>query len=353
MKQSNIESITEKALPLLGEGSSPQDVKKDWITNFFDKSRIISDLEMQALWSKVLAGEANDPDTFSRRTVNLLADLDKTDAELFVSLCSFSWMFDNVVPIVFDINDEIYNRSNIGFGLLSHLETLGLIRFDNMVGFVKTKLPKRFVASYHGRPLQVTLPNEFDNDLSIGKVILPQAGGELARICGAAATVGFFEYVCEKVGSTGSWDVEQADEITVLAPNGVGGPGLCLIFLTLPGKRGAQSFAFFEGREAHNVPGAFAPVGEPGDRSPIYRGGRATVVPMSMSPSVTACPIGSPVFALSNPASAGSTLGSKFPHSADDHRRPSWKSITIPASATSLPSRLRCPSIWVMRRASA
>lgn len=220
MKQSNIESITEKALPLLGEGSSPQDVKKDWITNFFDKSRIISDLEMQALWSKVLAGEANDPDTFSRRTVNLLADLDKTDAELFVSLCSFSWMFDNVVPIVFDINDEIYNRSNIGFGLLSHLETLGLIRFDNMVGFVKTKLPKRFVASYHGRPLQVTLPNEFDNDLSIGKVILPQAGGELARICGAAATVGFFEYVCEKVGSTGSWDVEQADEITVLAPNG-------------------------------------------------------------------------------------------------------------------------------------
>lgn len=34
-KQSNIESITQNALPLLEEKSSPEKVADDWITNFF------------------------------------------------------------------------------------------------------------------------------------------------------------------------------------------------------------------------------------------------------------------------------------------------------------------------------
>ena len=48
-KQSNIEAITQKALPLLEEKSSPQTVENDWITNFFDKCRIVSDDDMQTL----------------------------------------------------------------------------------------------------------------------------------------------------------------------------------------------------------------------------------------------------------------------------------------------------------------
>jgi hypothetical protein len=48
-KQSNIEAITQKALPQLKKNSSPQDVGNDWITNFFDKCRIVSDDDMQKL----------------------------------------------------------------------------------------------------------------------------------------------------------------------------------------------------------------------------------------------------------------------------------------------------------------
>jgi hypothetical protein len=98
-KQSNIEAVIQKALPLLEENSCPQNVEDDWITTFFDKSRIISDEDMQRLWSKLLAGEANRPGTISKRTVNLLADLDKRDAELFTSLCDFAWVIENnIVP---------------------------------------------------------------------------------------------------------------------------------------------------------------------------------------------------------------------------------------------------------------
>lgn len=83
LRQQNMEKITEKALPLLNEGSDPSAMEDDWVTNFFDKSRIISDEEMQSLWSSVLAGEANAPGTYSKRTVNFLSDLDKKTLQSF------------------------------------------------------------------------------------------------------------------------------------------------------------------------------------------------------------------------------------------------------------------------------
>ncbi len=79
-KQDNIEQITYQALPQLDQKSKPESIEDDWITNFFDKCRIVSDKEMQSLWSRVLSGEANAPGSYSKRTVNFLSDLDKSDA---------------------------------------------------------------------------------------------------------------------------------------------------------------------------------------------------------------------------------------------------------------------------------
>ena len=112
-KQQNIEAIAEKALPELAEAATPENIEDDWITNFFDKCRLISDVEMQTLWSKILAGEANSPGRYSKRTISVLSSLDKSDAELFKSLCSFCWLFGIVVPIVFDVTDEIYVKVGV------------------------------------------------------------------------------------------------------------------------------------------------------------------------------------------------------------------------------------------------
>jgi hypothetical protein len=118
-KQSNIEDITQKALPLLSEESKPQDLDDDWITNFFDKCRIVSDPEMQQLWANILAREANGPVGFSRRTVSLLSDLEKKDAEQFADLCGFGWIYEEVIevlhPLVFELENEIYKQKNLYF----------------------------------------------------------------------------------------------------------------------------------------------------------------------------------------------------------------------------------------------
>jgi hypothetical protein len=197
-RQANIEDITQKALPLLKEESKPQDVEDDWITNFFDKCRIISDPEMQQLWSKILAGEANFPGSFSRRTVNLMVDLDKQDAEHFEKLCGFGWTIENrrslLFPLVFEMRDEIYIENGVSFGQVAHFESLGLTKMS-LDGFTIRNQPEHVVATYFGSKIKLTLSRKQQEYFDIGEVMLTHAGWELARVCTPRPVEGFLEYV--------------------------------------------------------------------------------------------------------------------------------------------------------------
>ncbi len=199
--QNNMEQITSKAIPQLNEDGNPDSMEDDWITNFFDKAQIVSDDEMQMLWSCVLAGEANRPGTYSKRTVNFLSDLDKSEAELFSKLCGFVWYSGfawNIGLLIFDEKGEIYNREGVDFRTLTDLDSIGLIQFNPLAGFTLLQLPKRFTLSYYGRPLVLELSKETDNELDTGKVLLTKIGRELAPICGSKPVDGFWEYVKDR-----------------------------------------------------------------------------------------------------------------------------------------------------------
>ena len=194
-RQKNMEDVTAKALPQLKEDANPGAIEDDWFVNFFDKSRIVSDHEMQDLWSRVLAGEANVPGTYSKRTVNSLSDLDKAEADLFTKLCGFVWIIPYLAPLVFDEKAEIYNNHGINFENLLHLDSIGLIQFNEVGNLVIFNLPKRFAAEYYGRVLTLEMPKDADNELGIGKVTLTRIGKELKPICGSKPVEGFWEYV--------------------------------------------------------------------------------------------------------------------------------------------------------------
>lgn len=197
-RQDNMEKITEKALPQLQETADPSKMENDWVTNFFDKSRIISDDQMQNLWSSILAGEANAPGTYSKRAVNFLGDLDKKDAELFQNLCRFGWNIGSFTPVVFEPEDNIYTDLGLDFSALTHLDAIGLIRFESLTGFSRIGLPKRFIVSYCGQSLTLEMEKEQDNRLDIGKVLLTRVGQELATVVRAPSVGGFYDYVKSK-----------------------------------------------------------------------------------------------------------------------------------------------------------
>ena len=132
--QKNMEGITAKAIPHLNEEAKPDAMEDDWVANFFDKCRTVSDSDMQSLWARVLASEANAPSTYSKRTVNFIAELDKSEAELFTKLCGFGWQIDDFIPLVFDEKAEIYNRHGINLDTWQiTLRVLGLFNFNLLV----------------------------------------------------------------------------------------------------------------------------------------------------------------------------------------------------------------------------
>ena len=211
-KQENIESISAKAIGDLQADAKPENVENDWLATFFDKCKLVSDKEMQGVWGRILAGEANRPGTFSKRTIELISTLDKADAHLFTALCGFGWMIGNIVPLIFDFEHDIYTKHGINFSALTHLESLGLLRFEAQFGFIRKGLPKSFGVLYYGTPISLVFDKgtEKDNQLQTGKILLSQAGQELAPISGSRPVDGFIEYVSQQwaeqnVATASSW----------------------------------------------------------------------------------------------------------------------------------------------------
>jgi len=198
-RQENIENVTRLALPLLNPAADASQIPDDWIVNFLDKCRLASDKDLQQLWSRILAGEANAPGSFSRRTVNALTSFDRSDAEYFTALCRACWLLgdadDSVVPIVFDVSAAVYNAIGISFSSVTHLESIGLLQFETVAGFRQLRLAQRKTISYFGKHVTLCLPREGDNELEIGRVLLTRMGIELAPICGATPDEDLFEYV--------------------------------------------------------------------------------------------------------------------------------------------------------------
>ena len=199
--QINMENLIAKAFPQLTQQARPHDIEPGWVANLFDKARNVSDDDMQELWARILAGEANAPGTYSRRTVNSLSDMDKVDAELFAKLCDFICMIQTNVsklemPLVFDERASIYRQHEIHFVNLLHLDSIGLIRYilneGELVGF--RNFSEEVSVFYSGRRL-VVKPRTPQNPLATGRVELTRTGRELSSICNTKHVEGFWEYM--------------------------------------------------------------------------------------------------------------------------------------------------------------
>ena len=200
--QQNMESIGSKAIPNLNPNAPTEDVEDDWIANFFDKCRIVSDNDMQDLWSRVLAGEANSPGSFSRKTVNLMADLDKASAQLFVSLCRFGWRMGNAFdPLILDFDEHLYTNHGITFPSLCQLDSIGLVQIGD-VGYELPNQHRELVVTYYGRSVRLIFPKDTGNSLKVGQVLFTPSGAQLAQIVETTPIDGFFEFVYDGWANT-------------------------------------------------------------------------------------------------------------------------------------------------------
>jgi hypothetical protein len=198
-RQENIESIAAKAAAELPPNARTEDLDEDWVAHFFDRCDNVSNEQMQSLWSRLLAGEATNPGTYSKRTVDFIATMDKSDADLFTKFCQFVWVIGEVTPLIFDEQADIYSNQGINFASLKHLDSIGLISFESTTGYRKLGLPKRAIIFYYSLPTLAEFANEKDNEMQVGKVLLTKAGKELVNICGSQNNQEFYEYAIDKL----------------------------------------------------------------------------------------------------------------------------------------------------------
>lgn len=113
-RQDNIDSVVEIAAQqvYLSETVSDDSVNKDWTKRFFNIVEDISEKEMQQIWGKVLAGEVKQPGSFSLRTLELLRNMKRTDAETFLHISKYGiYSNDSNTYFVLDIFQQEKHRS--------------------------------------------------------------------------------------------------------------------------------------------------------------------------------------------------------------------------------------------------
>jgi len=142
-KQNNIENITRIAADQFTEEEviSDEPVDDDWITRFFQNAENISNEMMQSLWGKILSGEVKKPGSFSLRTMELLRNITKNEADVFSLVAKYA-IHSGQHQFLFnpDNNQYLEKQCKIHFDNLLLLRDLNLLHPNNDLAFVMNQV---------------------------------------------------------------------------------------------------------------------------------------------------------------------------------------------------------------------
>jgi hypothetical protein len=144
---------------------------------------------MRILWSKILAGEANSPGSFTKRTLKVASELTKEEAESFTSLCCFNT---SLGPLIYDFNAPVYKAKGLSFYTLTLLKDAGLINFDAVAGYSRVGLKEPFAVTYFGNAVFFSMLPE---TLPAGQVMLTTSGQQLSKVCQTTKVEEFSTYL--------------------------------------------------------------------------------------------------------------------------------------------------------------
>lgn len=205
--QKNMERIVELAIPHVAEGAKPEDVDPDWINNFFERVKNVSNEDFRALWARVLAGEMNAPGAFHKRTLNIISNLEDTEAKLFEKLCSltFEWESGLISPLVFDARNEFYADLGLDYSGLMTLESAGLVNLEVTSGYRAVPSEWPILISYCGQNIRLnearslrTLDGAEPSRVVLGVVVMSTAGRQLYRLVDTQPVPGFLDFVLKE-----------------------------------------------------------------------------------------------------------------------------------------------------------
>lgn len=198
--QNNIDNVTQIAAEQLSQEStiSEEPVDEDWTTRFFNIAQDISNEEMQNLWGRILAGEIKQPKSFSLRTLELLKNLSKEEAEVFTKFSNLK-VTSGQTNMIFNQDNGEFLESEFGvkYTDMLLLTELGLLSSENNLefSFLKTETDRINYLGYGSKGVFLHRPKDTPQQ-SIKVLLFTKTGVELSKLIEPEININYLKKIC-------------------------------------------------------------------------------------------------------------------------------------------------------------
>ena len=192
-RQANIASVVQEAAAELGDKEVPDhEPDPDWTARFFERVQDVSSENLQRIWTRILAGEVEDPGKTSLRTLSILENLSQRDAIEFSK--EMEYRISNFLLKGF--RDTMCGDDS-GF-VLANLQEIGLINPSfSAQKIIRLGSRGQLWLEYNGFMLLVSgTPNtDLSDDLfEIDTIVLTKPGNEIANFCDSTPNIEYLSY---------------------------------------------------------------------------------------------------------------------------------------------------------------
>lgn len=141
----------------------------------------VSDEDRVVWWSRLLAGEIQQPGTFSLRTLAVMDTLSTAEARLFTRLCGYAWNPSYPVLILPPDDSSLWKPD---FAEATLLESIGLAKFDSVNGFSVSSRKETGSGRmmFHDDYFQIKAPPGKSVKLRCGPLFLTDIGKEMYKL---------------------------------------------------------------------------------------------------------------------------------------------------------------------------
>ena len=199
-EEHNKTQIVKKTRSFLTEKAHPEAIDQDWLAQFEDRARLVSDEDFQILWAGILAEECNSPGSMPKSLLRILEQMDKSMADAFMKVASCSvWYIENgrkrYAPLIYHSLSTGAYCKEVGLHLeeLIDLESVGLLRIHT--GSQKSVYYRKYSGIIHYFDKE-TIVKPSPEGIEIGNVEFTKAGEAL---CAAVKPTEISNFLTERV----------------------------------------------------------------------------------------------------------------------------------------------------------
>ena len=199
---SNQCSVVQNAVNSLKPTAKPEKVDTDWINQFMDKARLVSDADFQLIWGRILAEECNNPNSMPKGLLFALEKMDKKDATDFSAVCSVSVEFSSDERVTYSPiirlrkYEDFYKNAGITYERIVDLQSIGLVQTEVGLSddlYIIDSSKASGILRYHDQTYVIPEDKDF---FYVGSVIFTRIGEALCKAVTPVKHDDFFEDYC-------------------------------------------------------------------------------------------------------------------------------------------------------------